>query len=352
MFHNMRNGPFSETELIEAAVALLRERLPASWSIVDRREGKRADLELEIRAGRGPTARMLGEVKVAAIPRQVTDTIGQLRSLGQADGYLLIAPYLGRQTRDRLRDESISYVDATGNARVALDRPPLLIDIQGADKNPWSEERPVRSLKGPAAAAVVRALCDFRPPYGIRELAERASLTLASTSRIVTFLDEEAIVQRSPRGGIESFDWPRLLRRWSEDYAFLESNRIRRVLEPRGVRTMLDKVRNDPGFAVTGSLAASIVAPVAPPALATIYVREIGAAQRDLDLREAPSGANVLLVEPFSPVAFERTWERDGVRYAALAQVVADLLTGPGRSPSEGEALIEWMSGNEDAWRA
>ena len=110
-------------------------------------------------------------------------------------------------------------------------------------------------------------------------------------------------------------------------------------------------MRNAPGYAVTGSLAASSVAPVAPPALATIYVRELGAALRELELREAPSGANVLLVEPFSSVAFERTWERDGVRYAALPQVAADLLTSPGRSPSEGEALIEWMKGNEDAWR-
>ncbi len=355
MFHDMRNTPFSETELVETVVGLLRDRVPTSWSIIERRDtaraGRRVDAELEIRAGRGPTATLLGEVKLTATPKQLPDAIQQLRSLGPADGYLLIAPYLGTQARERLRDQAISYADATGNVRIALDRPALFVELQGADKNPWTDERKTKSLKGPAAAAVVRGLCDFRPPYGIRELAERAGLTLASTSRIVSFLDSEAIVQRPTRGGIESVDWPRLLRRWSEDYALVESNRIRRALEPRGVRAVLDKVRNTPGYTVTGSLAASSVAPVAPPALATIYVRELGAALRELELREAPSGANVLLVEPFSSVAFERTWERDGVRYAALPQVAADLLTSPGRSPSEGEALIEWMKGNEDAWR-
>jgi hypothetical protein len=59
-----------------------------------------------------------------------------------------------------------------------------------------------------------------------------------------------------------------------------------------------------------------------------------------------------MLVRPRSPVAFERTWERDGTRYAALSQVAVDLLTSPGRGPAEGEALIEWMAANEDAWRA
>lgn len=356
MFHDMRNMPLSETELVETVLALLRDRMPVSWSVEERRDtaraGRRVDAELDIRAGRGPTATLIGEVKLAATPKQLPDAIRQLRGFGPADGYLLIAPYLGRQARERLRDESISYADATGNVRIAVDRPALLIELQGADKNPWTEERPIKSLKGPAAAAVVRALCDFRPPYGIRELAQRAGLTLASTSRIVSFLDAEAIVQRPPRGGIESVDWPRLLRRWSEDYALVDSNRVRRVLEPRGVKAVLDKVRNVPGYAVTGSLAATIVAPVAPPALATIYVGELGAAQRQLELRDAPSGANVLLVEPFSPVALDRTWERDGVRYAALAQVAVDLLTSPGRSPSEGEALLEWMRDNEDAWRA
>lgn len=33
----------------------------------------------------------------------------------------------------------------------------------------------------------------------------------------------------------------------------------------------------------------------------------------------------------------------DGVVRCAPSQVVADLLTGPGRGTTEGEALIEWM---------
>jgi len=115
------------------------------------------------------------------------------------------------------------------------------------------------------------------------------------------------------------------------------------------VRALLDKVRGDPDFAVTGSLAASIIALVAPAALgsSTSVSLELPS-ESSSDVR---TGADVLLVEPFSPVAFERTWEREGIRYATPAKVAADLRTSPGRSPSEGEAVIEWIKANENDWR-
>ena len=59
-------------------------------------------------------------------------------------------------------------------------------------------------------------------------------------------------------------------------------------------------------------------------------------------VESVPGGTTLILVV---------TWECEGIRYAALAQVVADLLTSPGRGPSEGEALIDWMKANENAWR-
>lgn len=105
--------------------------------------------------------------------------------------------------------------------------------------------------------------------------------------------------------------------------------------------------------AVTGSFAATRLAPVAPPRFATIYVDMIDAAQRALDLCETDAGANVLLIEPKdASVMSAATADENGVRWAPLVQVAADLLTGPGRSPAEAEALMEWMTSNPEAWRA
>jgi hypothetical protein len=60
---------------------------------------------------------------------------------------------------------------------------------------------------------------------------------------------------------------------------------------------------------------------------------------------------NVVLARPFDDVVSERTAARDGVSVAALSQVVADLLTSPGRGPNEAEALMTWMTEHEDVWR-
>jgi hypothetical protein len=71
-----------------------------------------------------------------------------------------------------------------------------------------------------------------------------------------------------------------------------------------------------------------------------------------LGLREAEAGANVVLLEPFDPVVFDRTISRDGLRCVAPSQLAVDLLTGPGREPSQGEEILRWMRENEDAWRS
>jgi hypothetical protein len=62
-----------------------------------------------------------------------------------------------------------------------------------------------------------------------------------------------------------------------------------------------------------------------------------------LDLRRAESGGNVLLGKPFDSVVFERIEYSDGLAYAKISQVAADVLTGPGRNPAEGEAQVTWM---------
>jgi hypothetical protein len=152
---------------------------------------------------------------------------------------------------------------------------------------------------------------------------------------------------------IGSRKWADLIRRWVEDYSFQRANTTRGFLEPRGLPALLGKLRDVSWpYAITGSLAASRVAPVAAPRLATLYVENVDASVEALGLRPAKTATNVILAEPFDSVVFDRTWKQDGNIYAALSQVAADLLTGPGRSPAEGEELLRWMGENEDAWRA
>jgi hypothetical protein len=317
----------------------------------------RPDALLRVQSPDGKQATVIVEAKTQLEPRDVRSALDQATryaSAIDADGTLVAAPYLGPRAREVIAEAGAGYADATGNWRLVLSEPGLFLERTGADANPWREERVLRSLKGPSAGRVVRALCDFRPPYGIRELAGRSDSSLASVARVVEFLDREAIVAREPRGPVQSVDWAALIRRWTQDYSFTRSNRTRTYLEPRSLPALRSKIGSAARrIAVTGSLAATELAQsVAPPRLATVYVDSVLDAASELQLREVETGGNVVVAEPFDEVVFDRTWTRGGVTFCSASQVAADLLTGPGRAPAEGEALIEWMKANEDAWRS
>lgn len=356
----MWNREVSETDLLRFLLEILKARLPESWNASLERGPSRGepssrwrpDALLKIRSPQGKEATFIVEMKSRIDPKDVPGVLEQVRRYGP-EAPVVVAPFLGPRTRERLAEAGSGYADATGNLRLALDRPALFIERAGADSSPWPDDRPLRSLKGPAAGRVVRGLCDFRPPYGIRELAERSQTPVASVARVVELLDREAIVKREERGPIESVDWPGLIRRWVQDYAFTKSNRTATFLEPRGTSALLGKLRElGAQYVVTGSLAAAQQAAVAPARLAQVYVTTLSDAAAQLDLRPAESGANVILAEPFDDVVFDRTTKRDEISYAAASQIAADLLTSPGRGPAEGDALITWMEQNEDAWRS
>ncbi len=245
----------------------------------------------------------------------------------------------------------MGYLDLTGNAYLVLREPALFIKTTGAPTDPKPRKK-WASLKGPKAGAVVRALCDFASPLGIRELAKRAKVTPGYASRLVKLLAEEALLERQVRGPVLSVDVARLLRSWSEHYSLTGSNTTRTYLAPRGASSCLKKLATrERRYAVTGSFGAVGLAPVAAPRLLVAFVDNVSRSAEELRLRPAETGANVILAEPFDPVVYDRTWDKDGVTYAAPSQLVADLLSSPGRGPNEAEELLLWMNENEDAWR-
>ena len=372
MFHMMRNKYISETKLIEGAVQGISSRLPPQWSLLDRerdaasgfpRETTRmTDAIWELRGPDGLSSDIIVEVKANPVePRMVGSVASQLRALsyskreqaGALPANMLVSTYLSPLTRERLAEAGISYADSTGNIRFAVERPAVYIETQGADKNPFREERPLQSLKGGRAARVARGLLDYRTPFGTRELAGETASSAAMISRVSGLLEpDEIIAKESPRGRFVSVDWEGLARRWAMDYDFASSNILTTWLAPRGTGALFARLRaSEMQYAVTGSFAAYRLAPIAEPRLAALYVEDIESSAQALGLRPAETGGNVLLVIPFDPVVFERAEYDDGITYARVTQVLLDLMKGPGRGPAEAEALLEWMRDNEDTWK-
>jgi hypothetical protein len=358
-------APERESDVLRAGIDALRDRLPRSWSLDARGEGETDarlgfDAELRLESPDGADVIVLVEAKRLINTRDVPVTLESLQRAASAWGStqvvlpMMMARYLPPATRERIAAAGAGYADATGNLLLACDRPALFLRDRGADRDPWrGPGRPRGTLKGVPAARVVRALVDFAPPYTVPELAERAGASTGATYRVVEFLDEEGLLQRRRYGPIGDVKWRPLLERWSQDYGFLASNTVQTFLEPRGLSALTERLAKMPDleYVVTGSLAGGRAPAYAPARLATLYVRDLRTAAEALKLRPGDSGTNVALAAGKYDVVFERAELFDDVRMAAASQVAVDLLTGPGRNPSEAVAMLEWMERNEGAWR-
>jgi hypothetical protein len=334
-------------------IEVLDSRLPPGWEAALAKNIGRdlgVDAILKIQGPGRATGLLVVQVKDRLEPKDV-DFLPPLRP-GSTPPALISAPFLSRRTRERLKDRGFAYADLTGNVWLVLSKPGLFIDASGAQENPEPVTRARKSLKGAKAGRLIRALCDFRPPLGVRELAKRADIDPGYASKVIDFLDREALVARTSRGPITSVDWPALVRRWSQEYSPFRRGGATMFLAPRGISAVIDRLKSiGARYAVTGSWAASQIAPIAPARLLMIYVDKPASIHGELDLRPAEAGANVALLTPFDDVVYDRTSQTSGITVAAVSQVAADLSTSPGRGPNEAEALMDWMRDNEEIWR-
>lgn len=337
----------NEAKDIKDAWKVLEARLPPGWKsrfkLAPSGPAKGADAILSITGPDGAEAQLVVEVKNRLFPRIVEDVRFRLARYSSDPG-LVVTGFLTRSTRERLKESDLNYLDLTGNLRLKLSRPGLFLETEGADTDPSPSEEPRRSLKGPKAGRIVRALCDIATPLSISDLAIKAKVNVGYASRLVEWMAREALLNRRIRGPVETVDRPALIRRWSENYSVLTSNEATAYLEPRGLDNLIRALAANSfpvQYVVTGSVAASRMAPTAPAKLAMIYVDDVEEAAAEFKIRSTETGANVMLLAPFDDVVYQRTRTVNGLTIAAPSQVAVDLLTSPGRAPSEAEAILE-----------
>lgn len=356
--------PQGAWEIANRAVDVLRARLPEDWKLhrfagIKPQSDRRAAAIVSLIAPDDSRVALKIEARHTVEPRDVR-TLGKDRprskdAAGVEPGATMIAArYLGSGARRQLIEAGLNYADATGNLYLSLSTPALFLRDVGAERDPWRKPgRPRGSLRGTIASRVVRALADFTPPMTVPELIERSGVSTGAGYRVVDFLERQALLARKARGPITAVEWRSMLELWAEDYELnLEESAVR-YLEPRGLEAVRSGLADldAPDYVVTGSLAASYYEPYAAVRLAIIYTDDPTALADQLDLRPVDTGANVLLLPPLENLVFERSQNFDRLRVAAPSQIVADLLNGPGRAPSEAQALLDWMEKNEPAWR-
>lgn len=355
----------AEETILSRGLVSLRELLPHGWKIgpstaqPGAEADPRADTLITLQDPGGGGKRLIVEAKRAFAPRDVETVFGgQLRLLRQLDpaaSVVVFAPWLSARTRAQLEERDVGYLDFTGNVRLQFDRPAVLIHTTGAERDPSPAHRKGVSVRGAAAGRVVRLLADVRPPYTASAIAHVGGVSVPYVSRLLTMLDREALIQRGRQGLVVDVDWPDLLRRRAETYQLYGTNPAQGYLSGTGAREVAQRLRDDPSLpyhAVTGSFAAAQRAPIAAPSQLAVYVDDPTVTAEAMDLLPTDQGADVVLLTPYDFVVHDRCELIDGLKVVAPSQLALDCLTGNGRMPAEGEALLEWMAEDETQWRS
>ncbi|MGH9307719.1 MAG: hypothetical protein ACRD0I_12670 [Acidimicrobiales bacterium] len=357
-----------ENDLVSRAVDWLARAVPTGWTVEinstaygvpNLPEPQRLDRAIDITTNQSMRGTLIVEAKRSFTPRDVDifnqSLARQLRTVGHNAPILVVSEWLGQRTRELLEEQGISYLDLTGNALIRLDNPAVFIRSMGSARAPKPVQRGTVRLRGAKAGRVLRLLLDVRPPFGVREVASATGVAVSYVSHLLDFFDQEALIERSKRRRVESVDIPRLLRRWGNEYDVYRTNETSSYVARQGAQQVLEQIRGSAALStpvvVTGSFAAVRLAPVAAPSLLALYCNDPDALAVPLDLLPADEGSNVALLKPYDRVVWDRTSTADRISYAAPSQVAVDCLTGNGRMPAEGDALLNWMTQNESAWR-
>jgi hypothetical protein len=274
----------SDSTLIAAAQSRLREllaRVPfVSIGVASDAPGLfnllqtlRTDFELKVNA-HGESWKLTCDVKQYAQPRQVRDAVLRLREYArQHDQRLnerntvpvIIAPYISPEAAAICGEAGVSYVDFAGNCRLVFGG--VFIERQGVP-NPNVDKRPLRSIFGPKASNILRAL--MREPlraWKVDELAKAASVSLGQVSNVRRILVEQDLADID--GGLRLTQPGKLLDAWRVAYKPPTSERKRYYSLKQGdaLDTAILSVMNNPipmpDTVLSGHSAAMWIAPFA-----------------------------------------------------------------------------------------
>ncbi len=335
--------------------------MPEGWKLVRQQinspTGRDDGLSLQ---ALGPSfTTFLPEIRLTSSPRDIqrltADALSRRIRAYTSVNLLFVAPWISPRSRELLAEAGWSYLDLTGNIRISVPNAAVYILTNGAQSDPAPRRRGSIQLRGARSARLIRFLCDVRPPYGVRDLAGASGLNVGWVSQLLGALDAQALIDRNRQGEVTDTDPVALINRWANSYDVLKTNKARSYIAPNGAKRALDALTEKvdvPRWSLTGSFAAVALAPVAAPSLLLVYTSEVDQMAQALGLLPADQAADVALLRPYDEAVWQRPLVGAPVPTVGPSQLAVDCLTGTGRMPAEGEAVLGWMRENENRWRA
>jgi hypothetical protein len=313
------------------------------------------DREVDLVADAGGK-RLVVEFKGAAGAAQVDAAVAQLKAHHRrpSSAILVVAvPFMGEAGKRICQRAGVSWFDLTGNSDIA--GPGLRILIEGKPNRFLQRGKP-SSVFAPKSARIARHLL-IEPQRFMRQtdLARETGLDPGFTSKIVSRLEEDRLVERSSEGAVRASNPDVMLDAWAEVYDFAKHSILRGHVTGRasedimaGMGRALDQ--EEVRYAATGLAAAWLHNEFAGYRLVTLFVERYldDVFLHRLGFREEPRGANVWLVIPNDDGVFDGVTRKQRVACVHPVQAYLDLAAHPERAKDAAAELrarmLQWKA--------
>jgi DNA-binding Lrp family transcriptional regulator len=287
--------------------------------------------------------------------------INRLKSSAQGDHVVpvLAAPYLSPERQTLCREAGVYFMDLSGNVFIA--HRSFYVERIGFP-NKYPERRQRRYPFSDKATLILREMLkDPRQQWGIRELAEKIGLDPGYVSRMAKSLSESGYAARVS-GKLKIRSPNEILDDWVRAYDLKRNEHHRFFILASDVKSILRRLQeiNIPqkcNYALSVQAGAGLVAPHAVYKEVHLYISDckgIEFFKKELDLKDADQGANLVLMRPYyKHSVFYDSREVEGLRVVSDIQLYLDLYGYPVRGREQAEHLYDkrlerLFSGKED----
>lgn len=308
------------------------------------------DARVELQVGR-KTATMLIDVKKVLYPRDARQALWQFPKFSRRRRQsserrtamsFLVAQSISPGAKDLLRDELVGYYDSGGSLFLPADDIYVYVD----KPPPKNLSKSIRSLFLGRRAQVLHMLLIRHTEWlGVKETAERARVSSATASQVLTRLETfDWVVSRGqgPTKERHLREPGALLDEWTRQLAVMRPLGLRRYFVPslraEGLIQKFAEVctANRAEYAITHEAAGQRYAPFLS-AVSQVHCRMMLGAPADgvlaaLNAHVVSQGANLAVIDVKSSGELLFRNLQDGIWLASPVQVYLDLMRGEGRA--------------------
>jgi hypothetical protein len=281
---------------------------------------------------------------------------------------ILVSPYLSVESQQYCLKNQVDFIDLSGNISIGI---PGKIVIQRLNRpNKFTIERPLPSPFSRSSSRTLRVLLQYPEQAWTltsiaKELKEETQrrnrgisfeLSLSTISKALKFLEEELLVSREDKRIFVS-EPRQLLLRWAEKYISQYKAERRKAIIWEN-RLGLDLVSTIPklkdqfpelNFAVTGSAAASLIAPFVEIDQIDILVADAEIPSQQNLTQGGRVGPDLIFITPPDAGAFMYSSEVQGVPVASDEQIYLDCYARGGRDAKQADFFLENVL--EEQWQ-